>query len=98
MIASRFRFSLRTMLLFFLLMGATLAVVRWNKSWITSVCITAYLVLQWTAFVAAFCQDGRAQAFWLGVAVFSFGYGLAAFSDTERSIFSRNPLYNFNSG
>jgi hypothetical protein len=73
------RFSLRSLLTLIVLLAIVLAVVRWNTDWIASVCISVLLMIQGVSIVAAFCQKGRARVFWLGFAIFSWGYGSTVF-------------------
>ena len=85
MTTCRIRFSLRSFLLVILLVAVTFAVARVNAEWLTSLCYSVFLFVQCTAIVGAIFRTGRARVFWLGLAVFGFGYGLSAFP-TERSL------------
>jgi hypothetical protein len=76
---TRFRFSMRHLLLAVLALGAALAVLQWDSPLAASAAYTLFLALLALGLAGAFCRRGTARAFWIGFTVFGWVYGEAAF-------------------
>ncbi len=70
----QFRFSLRSLLLMVALIAAACATLRYPSGWLASVWSLAILLILLFAVLASLLCSGPLRPFWIGFAVFGWGY------------------------